>query len=264
MHALAFNLLNNHCVFTLSSLPVQITCSPKPGVGSGRGSRRRVQCKHAYEYYLGKYLTPMRYKKFKFLEIGLGCNMAYGAGLSAKLWLEFLPNADIWMADANAECVEAKKAEIYSLGNGRVTVVVGDQGDEQTLKSWLNQAGGQFDVIIDDGGHYNNQQWQTLKHLWPGLAPGGMLVVEDMGESQMGNFYGTINDAESPKNMLGRTARLMQDLVGFGAPMTGKNMRRAGQVPSAYYTLFPGLKAIDCGPEACIFFKCSGKELRCP
>ena len=108
----------------------------------------------------------MRYKKFKFLEIGLGCNMAYGAGLSAKLWLEFLPNADIWMADANAECVEAKKAEIYSLGNGRVTVVVGDQGDEQTLKSWLNQAGGQFDVIIDDGGHYNNQQWQTLKHLW--------------------------------------------------------------------------------------------------
>ena len=59
----------------------------------------------------------MRYKKFKFLEIGLGCNMAYGAGLSAKLWIEFLPNADSWMADANAECHVAPQADLKKLHN---------------------------------------------------------------------------------------------------------------------------------------------------
>ena len=42
-----------------------------------------------------KYLEPMRNKKFKMLEIGLGCNMGYGPGASYGMWLEFFPNVDL-------------------------------------------------------------------------------------------------------------------------------------------------------------------------
>lgn len=42
-----------------------------------------------------KYLDPIRHKPLKMLEIGLGCNMAYGPGKSYYTWLEFLPNVDM-------------------------------------------------------------------------------------------------------------------------------------------------------------------------
>jgi hypothetical protein len=43
-----------------------------------------------------KYLEPIRDKPLKMLEIGLGCNMAYGPGKSYYTWLEFLPNVDLY------------------------------------------------------------------------------------------------------------------------------------------------------------------------
>ena len=42
-----------------------------------------------------KYLEPIRDRKLKMLEIGLGCNMNYGPGASYHTWLEFLPNVDL-------------------------------------------------------------------------------------------------------------------------------------------------------------------------
>jgi hypothetical protein len=34
-----------------------------------------------------------------------------------------------------------------------IQVVTGDQADNKTLDSWVATTGGDFDVIIDDGGH---------------------------------------------------------------------------------------------------------------
>ena len=56
----------------------------------------------------------MRLADVKWLS-GATAGVGNGAGLSAKLWIEFLPNADIWMADANAECHVAPQADLKEL-----------------------------------------------------------------------------------------------------------------------------------------------------
>jgi hypothetical protein len=34
--------------------------------------------------------------------------------------------------------------------------LIGDQEDAKTLQSWVKESGGNFDIIVDDGGHHNN------------------------------------------------------------------------------------------------------------
>ena len=39
-----------------------------------------------------------------------------------------------------------------------------------------------FDVIIDDGLHYDETQMTTLENLWSRVRPGGYYIIEDVTE----------------------------------------------------------------------------------
>jgi hypothetical protein len=58
---------------------------------------------------------------------------------------------------------------------------VGSQSDVAFLKDTV-MAAGPFDVIIDDGGHSENQMLTSLFELLNGgaLRPGGLYFVEDL------------------------------------------------------------------------------------
>lgn len=102
---------------------------------------------HAYEVIYGKYFEPdnVRYNVRKILGIGLGCKTDYGPGHSVALWKRYYPNAEIWMADYDAACVEKFRHNLTGLG---IKTVTGDQADFGTLLSWVATSGGGFDVII--------------------------------------------------------------------------------------------------------------------
>ena len=70
------------------------------------------------------------------------------------LWRSLLPKAELWEAEFDGECV--KKAVANGLLKG-INPLVGDQKDPATLEEWVEKSGGNFDVIIDDGGHKNSQ-----------------------------------------------------------------------------------------------------------
>ena len=76
--------------------------------------------KHTYEQVYAQHLGPLRHDPLKFMEIGLGCNMPSharrgdGIGLSVPFWRKYLPNAEIWMAEYDAKCVEPRRARNYS------------------------------------------------------------------------------------------------------------------------------------------------------
>ncbi len=134
---------------------------------------------HRYQTMYGQYLLPY-YKKnsnMKMLEIGLGCDMNYGPGASATLHKLLFPLAELWEADFNAACVES------SIENGSLDgfhTLVGDQGNIDVLDQWVLKSGGNFDVIIDDGGHDNCQIWTSFLKLWPTLKKGGLYFIEDL------------------------------------------------------------------------------------
>ncbi len=61
---------------------------------------------------------------------------------------------------------------------------------------FVQKAGVEFDVIIDDGSHRPDHQQITLAALFPHLKPGGLYFVEDLlvngqGDPNMGKFSDT-------------------------------------------------------------------------
>jgi hypothetical protein len=156
---------------------------------------------HFYEHLYSKYLetSGKRFLPLKMMEIGLGvwtagqlssaascslcrraahvatlhanarcdmqpadagCTMKYGPGRSAAVWREYLPASDVWFAEYDAKCVEANRDKLQTLG---IKAVIGDQANHTDLQRWVAETGGNFDVIVDDGGHNNRMQWNSFK-----------------------------------------------------------------------------------------------------
>lgn len=141
---------------------------------------------HKYYPMYGQFLLPYykRIPNMKMLEIGLGCDMNYEPGASVALWKKLFPKANLWEAEYNKTCVE------ISTKQGKLdgfNTLVGDQGDNVTLDKWISKSGGNFDVIIDDGGHHNCQIITSFIKLWPTIKPGGLYFIEDL---QVGKWRG--------------------------------------------------------------------------
>ena len=235
---------------------------------------------HSYEHYLSTHLLPMRLQPVRFLEIGLGCNMAYGAGRSLKLWVDLLPAAQIWMAESNEECLSAKAKEIATLAPGRVNLLVGSQDNPEVLARWRQQANSSSDAtanrgpwhfIIDDGSHVATHQWLTLVELWPMLAPGGVFAVEDMGETrQVANTMhwkaGGLDARTGVPTFMAAVNGIIADLVDNGGGVSKRTNERLRIAPSPHqlHRVLPQLKAVQCFAESCVFIKCLGTERRCP
>jgi hypothetical protein len=150
---------------------------------------------HNYEYIYGKYLAkdflPIHNRPIRVLEIGLGCNMGYGPGKSVQLWKSWFSSLELHEMEYDGACVEKWKTELLKLTN--VTVHVGDQSKEEDVRKVITSTGiqagkkpflpgvNQFDVIIDDGGHYFNQIKTSFDILFvEALRPGGLYVIEDI------------------------------------------------------------------------------------
>lgn len=157
-----------------------------------------------------KYLPALRDKPIKMLEIGLGCDMSYGPGASYHLWLEYFPHVDLYFIEYDAKC--AKKFAHQMTG---ATIFTGDQADVDFLEDFIRKSGGDFDIIIDDGGHTMNQQITSLKHLFLTVVPGGVYFCEDLQTSFWNNYGG--GDAADPANgkptMMQFIAQLVDDLM---------------------------------------------------
>ena len=122
---------------------------------------------NVYEEVLKKY----RYKKIKFVEVGIG------GGGSLFMWKSFFKKkAELIGIDLNPE---AKKLEKYGF-----KIAIGDQGDPNFWKKFYKKYG-KIDVLLDDGGHKNIQQVTTLMESINFIKPSGTIIIEDTHTSFM-------------------------------------------------------------------------------
>ncbi len=129
-----------------------------------------------YEYFF----LPLKYAPIRILEIGIE------EGGSLRLWEKYFPNAAIFGIDiVNKEYMNSKRLKTF----------VGDQASRQALSSFIEKSGGDFDIIIDDGGHTMEQQQISLGFLFKYLKPGGLYVLEDLHTSLPEFFPGYGVDA---------------------------------------------------------------------
>jgi hypothetical protein len=147
-----------------------------------------LSLKHsAYFQVYEELLSPYRNKKITFVEVGV-LN-----GGSLFMWRDFFgPEVRIIGIDFNplAKRWEEDGFEIY----------IGSQSDPEFWKIFFNTVGS-IDVLLDDGGHTNEQQIVTTHQSIPFIKDGGLLLVEDVHTSYFGDFdnpsrYSFINYAK--------------------------------------------------------------------
>ncbi len=123
-----------------------------------------------YEEILG----PYRNKRVKVLEIGVL------DGGSLALWKRYLgAKAKVIGVDVNPRAAEIKSRDFE--------ILIGNQCSKKLWQE-LREVYGQFDLIIDDGGHTNRQQLLTLLYSIELIKDGGKLITEDVHCSYMKDF----------------------------------------------------------------------------
>jgi len=91
----------------------------------------------------------------------------------------------------------------------QATIFTGDQADPDFLDLFLRQTGGNFDIIIDDGGHTMEQQRVSLDVLWGSVVPGGIYFIEDLATSYIPRMGGGVGKQDT---MMGDLKHMMDDM----------------------------------------------------
>ena len=124
----------------------------------------------AYEELFSKYIG----KEIIFVEIGV----LHGGSLF--MWKEYFGNkARIIGIDLHPK---AKELEKYGFD-----IFIGSQSDINFWKDFYTKVG-KIDILLDDGGHENNQQIITLNESIPNIKDGGIILTEDTHTSYFKKF----------------------------------------------------------------------------
>lgn len=171
---------------------------------------------HNYTEIYAKYFAPLRHQPIKFLEIGIY------KGDSVKLWENYFSTAKLHFIDINPSIIE------YTSSRSRYHFV--DQSNPSQLKDFAQSIEGNFDIIIDDGGHTTEQQLTSFKALFPYLKSGGMYIIEDLHCSYH-LPYAEHNSLDCPeagyKTTVTFLQRLIHDLNYIGATTHCADTRKA-------------------------------------
>lgn len=197
--------------------------------------------KQTFQKLYGTHLGPIKNQAVNFLEIGLGCGTHYSEGKSLALWRKYMPNAIITIIEHNDTCAEPFHSQVESL-------FVGDQSNFKFLER-VGINAGQFDFIVDDGGHTRKQQIHSLLGLWPYLKSGGVYVIEDMFFSYWKDHsdYG-----ESSVDVVHKLIMLQNDALLKGEHMIPVDEH---QFSPRLKSLYDSLESIQCYYIACAFVK---------
>jgi hypothetical protein len=135
-----------------------------------------------YERFLGAW----RHDPIRIFEIGVA------SGGSLRLWNEYYEKASIFAIDV----VDSKQYE-----NARTKTFVADQSNREQLAKAMAAFTGEFDFILDDGGHGMKLQQTSLGFLFKYVKSGGYYVIEDLHtsltERYPGGGYGADPDGEN-------------------------------------------------------------------
>ncbi len=131
-------------------------------------------------------LYERHFHRFRGLEVHV-LEIGIYSGGSLEMWRDYFgPKARIYGVDIDGRC------KAYE--DDRIRIFIGDQADR---KFWhdFRQNVPALDIVIDDGGHYPEQQIASIEELLPFLRPGGVYCCEDV--------HGSFNDFASYVHGLG-------------------------------------------------------------
>jgi len=138
--------------------------------------------RNGYTPYYDAIFKHMRNTPVTMLEIGIGTMIpdvhssmvgyslpGYAPGGSLRAWRDYFVNGQIMGSDVQPDT---------QFTEDRITTVLANS----TVLAEVDTALGDkvFDIILDDGSHYDEDQIATLKNLWHRVKAGGFYIIEDI------------------------------------------------------------------------------------
>ncbi|MEO8102780.1 MAG: class I SAM-dependent methyltransferase [Betaproteobacteria bacterium] len=134
---------------------------------------------HKWGHYFSIYerhFSAFRNRPIRLIEYGVF------HGGSLQMWKHYFgPQAQIIGVDIDPRCA--------ALAEPGIEIVIGDQDDPETHQR-LREKFGDFDIVIDDGGHTMHQQIVTFKEMYPAVKAGGIYLAEDLHTSYFPRWGG--------------------------------------------------------------------------
>uniref|UniRef100_A0A914LLP3 Uncharacterized protein n=2 Tax=Meloidogyne TaxID=189290 RepID=A0A914LLP3_MELIC len=126
------------------------------------------------------------------------------------MWESYFPNAELHFIDVTDQYLTYRSS--------RSKYHFFDQSNEQKMQEFAMEIGVKFDIIVDDGGHGNDQIIKSFKALFPFLNEnGGIYVVEDLHTAYWNCCGGTgivsNGSITDPGTLPGSSINFLKDLV---------------------------------------------------
>jgi hypothetical protein len=103
-------------------------------------------------------------------------------GGSLKMWHDYFgPGCRLYAVDNDPRC--------KAFEDEKTKVLIGDQADRGFLAQ-LRKEVPRADILVDDGGHFMNQQITTFEELFQHVADDGVYLCEDLHTSYWEDFGG--------------------------------------------------------------------------
>jgi len=132
----------------------------------------------------------------RILEIGVQ------HGGSRQMWLEYFgPGTTVVGVDIDTRCL-AHATE-------GITIEIGDQSNEEFWEEFFNKHTEPFDIIIDDGSHYQNDMALTFSIANQYVKENGIYLVEDCHTAYY-HHHSVGNRAPDPETGLGNPRNFVE------------------------------------------------------
>ena len=140
------------------------------------------KARNGYVPVYHSFMKHIRDKPIDLLEVGIGTMIpgvnssmvgyslpGYSPGGSLRAWRDYFSSGRIVGVDVQPDTQFTEE---------RIETFLADSGSKEQLDRVLGDR--MFDVIIDDGLHYDETQIKTMENLWARVRPGGYYVIEDI------------------------------------------------------------------------------------
>jgi Methyltransferase domain len=137
---------------------------------------------HNYTEIYERYFSNLSQEPIKLLEIGIY------EGASVQMWEDYFPNGDLHFIDKDPSIIkyQSQRSHYHYL----------DQSNRYELLNFISETDGDFDIIIDDGGHRMEQQIISFQMLFSHMKPGGLYIIEDIFTSYWQEYGGKVLEPE--------------------------------------------------------------------
>lgn len=158
--------------------------------------------RNGYSHLYSILFDHLKNNEMNVLEVGIG-TMTDGAassmkgympdtylpGASLRAWRDYFVNSAVYGADVQPDT---------QFEETRIKTFLCDSTSRDAVSAVIGASGLQFDIIVDDGLHWDRAQMDTLQNFFPYLKEGGLYVIEDI----------------YPGSGLSSNPNLIKDLIG--------------------------------------------------